>query len=77
MPNPIDTCLLKVKEAEVDCERSALAAQNAWADLKTQAKDAATPWRIVGVGAVLGFLAGRGNADGSDAGMDAGSCSPK
>jgi hypothetical protein len=36
-----------------------------WKTLKSTAKDAATPWRIVTVGAVAGFLMGRsgGGAD--------------
>jgi hypothetical protein len=65
MPTIIEERLAKVKAAEVDCERAGLAARNSWQSLKSQAKDAATPWRIVGVGVVLGFLAGRGNADGT------------
>lgn len=60
MPNPIEDCLAKVKEAEVECERSGLAARKAWSDLKQGAKDAATPWRIVSVGAIAGFIVGRG-----------------
>jgi hypothetical protein len=60
MPTIIEERLAKVKEAEVECERSGLAARKAWSDLKQGAKDAATPWRIVGVGAVLGFIMGRG-----------------
>ena len=66
MPNPIDECLAKVKEAEVECERSGLAARKAWADLKQNAKDAATPWRIVSVGAVMGFVVGRGQPGGGE-----------
>ena len=64
MPNPIEDCLAKVKQAEIECERSGLAARKAWSDLKQGAKDAATPWRIVGVGAVLGFVMGRGQPSG-------------
>jgi hypothetical protein len=65
----IETRLAKVKQAEVECERSGIAARNAWQSLKTQAVEAATPWRIVGVGAVLGFLAGRsGGAGGGGVG---------
>ena len=66
MPNPIEDCLAKVKEAEVECERSGLAARKAWSDLKQGAKDAATPWRIVTVGAVLGFVMGRGQPGGGE-----------
>ena len=61
MPNPIEDCLAKVKEAEIECERSGLAARKAWSDLKQGAKDAATPWRIVGVGMISGFMVGRGS----------------
>jgi hypothetical protein len=64
MPNPIEACLAKVKEAEVECERSNRAAQEAWATLKQDAKDAATPWRIVVAGAVSGFIVGRGSPGG-------------
>ena len=60
----IETRLAKVKEAEVVCERSGLAARNAWADLKQKSKDAATPWRIVSVGAIAGFIVGRGQPSG-------------
>ena len=60
----IETRLAKVKEAEVECERSGLAARHAWQTLKEQAVEAATPWRIVGVGATLGFLAGRSGGTG-------------
>jgi hypothetical protein len=60
----IETRLAKVKEAEVVCERSGLAARNAWSDLKQKSKDAATPWRIVTVGAIAGFIVGRGQPSG-------------
>ena len=66
MPNPIDECLEKVKQAEVECERNGLAARKAWSDLKQSAKDAATPWRIVSVGAVMGFVVGRGQPGGGE-----------
>jgi hypothetical protein len=60
----IETRLAKVKEAEVECERSGLAARNSWQDLKQKSKEAATPWRIVAVGAICGFMVGRGSPDG-------------
>lgn len=66
MPNPIEQCLAKVKQAEVECERSGLAARKAWSDLKQGAKDAATPWRIVSVGAIMGFVVGRGQPGGGE-----------
>jgi hypothetical protein len=62
----IETRLAKVKEAEVVCERSGLAARKSWTDLKDKAKDAATPWRIVTVGAVMGFIVGRGQPGGGE-----------
>jgi hypothetical protein len=62
----IETRLAKVKEAEVECERSGLAARNSWQTLKEEAKAAATPWRIVAVGAISGFLVGRSGGKGGD-----------
>jgi type IV secretory pathway TrbF-like protein len=67
MPAIIDERLAKVKQAEIECERAGLAARKSWSEVKQQAKDAATPWRIVAVGGVLGFLAGRGSAGGGTA----------
>jgi len=61
MPTIIEDRLAKVKDAEVACERAGLAARNAWQDLKQKSKDAATPWRIVAVGAISGFIVGRGS----------------
>jgi hypothetical protein len=60
----IETRLAKVKEAEVECERSGLAARNSWQELKDKSKEAATPWRIVAVGAISGFLVGRSGGEG-------------
>ncbi|HTL15198.1 MAG TPA: hypothetical protein VL251_08920 [Thermomonas sp.] len=62
----IETRLAKVKEAEVECERSGLAARNAWQALKEDAKAAATPWRIVAAGAITGFLVGRSGGKGGE-----------
>ena len=62
----IDDRLQAVKLAEIECEKHADNARNAWRALKSDAKDAATPWRIVTVGVVTGFLMGRsGGADGA------------
>ena len=55
----IDDKLRVVKLNEIECEKHADQARAAWKTLKTTAKDAATPWRIVTVGAVAGFLMGR------------------
>ena len=68
----VDEHLQKVKLAEVECEKHADNARAAWRALKAEAKDAATPWRIVTVGAITGFLMGRsGGADGSAPGVGA------
>jgi type IV secretory pathway TrbF-like protein len=67
MPTIIEERLAKVKQAEVECEQAGLAARNSWQSLKEKSKEAATPWRIVAVGGVLGFLAGRGSAGGGTA----------
>jgi hypothetical protein len=40
-----------VKLNEIECEKHADQARAAWKTLKNTAKDAATPWRIVTVGA--------------------------
>jgi hypothetical protein len=55
----IDERLKVVKLNEIECETHADRARAAWKTLKGTAKDAATPWRIVTVGAVAGFLMGR------------------
>ena len=55
----IDERLKVVKLNEIECETHADRARASWKTLKTTAKDAATPWRIVTVGAVSGFLFGR------------------
>ena len=61
----IDDLVMKVKLAEIECEKHADNARAAWKTLKAEAKDAATPWRIVTVGAIAGFLMGR--SGGTDA----------
>ncbi len=48
-----------VKDAELEAKAHADRARDAWKDLKTRAGDAATPWRIVTVGVIGGFLVGR------------------
>ena len=55
----IDERLKVVKLNEIECETHADRARSAWKTLKTTAQDAATPWRIVTVGAITGFLMGR------------------
>ena len=62
----VDDRLQAVKLAEIECEKHADNARAAWKSLKSSAKDAATPWRIVTVGVVAGFFMGRsGGADGA------------
>ena len=55
----VDDRLQAVKLAEIECEKHADNARAAWKALKSEAKEAATPWRIVTVGAISGFLMGR------------------
>jgi hypothetical protein len=55
----IDERLKVVKLAEIDCQNHADNARAAWRHVKLHAKEAATPWRIVIVGAVSGYLMGR------------------
>ena len=68
----IDDRLKVVKLAEIDCERHAGNAHAAWKTLRGTFKHAATPWRIVTVGAVGGFFMGRsGGGDAGGAGIGA------
>lgn len=60
----IEDRLNVVKIAEVDCEASIVRARDTWTKLGSTFKTAATPWRIVTVGAVTGFLMGRTRANG-------------
>ena len=55
----IDDRLRVVRLAEIECDRHADKARAAWRHFKLHAKEAATPWRIVTVGAISGFLMGR------------------
>ena len=48
-----------VKQAEVEAKERADRARASLIKLKSSAKAAATPWRIVSVGAIAGFLMGR------------------
>ena len=58
-----------VKLAEIDCQQHALRASTSWQTLKCDSKAAATPWRIVTIGAVSGFLMGRsGGGNGGSVG---------
>ena len=62
----IDERLKVVQLNEIECVKHGDQARAAWTTLKNTAKHAATPWRIVTVGAVAGFLMGRsGGGDGN------------
>jgi hypothetical protein len=66
----IEDKLMTVKMAEVDCQAATVRARDSWGRLNATFKQAATPWRIVTVGAVSGFLMGRsgGGAGGNGIG---------
>lgn len=66
----IEDRLKVVQLAEIECEMHADKARNSWKGFKTNFRDAATPWRIVTVGAISGFLMGRsgGGASGDSLG---------
>jgi TctA family transporter len=66
----IDDKLMTVKLAEIDCQAATVRARDSWGRLSANFKDAATPWRIVTIGAVSGFLMGRsgGGAAGASLG---------
>jgi hypothetical protein len=59
----IDERLKVVQLNEIECETHANRARSSWKTLKSTAKDAATPWRIVTVGAIAGFLMGRSGGE--------------
>lgn len=60
----IEDRLQVVKLAELDCQTHTTLAAASWKQLKSGFKTAATPWRIVTVGAVSGFLLGRSGGNG-------------
>jgi hypothetical protein len=62
----IEDRLKVVKLAEIDCKLHSTHAREKWQQLKHEFREAATPWRIVTVGAVSGFLMGR--SDGGNGG---------
>ena len=63
----IEDRLQVVKLAEIDCQLHTTHARDQWKKLKHDFRDSATPWRIVTVGAISGFLMGKtgGNGNGS------------
>jgi hypothetical protein len=69
----IDERLKLVKLNEIECETHADRARASWSKLKSTSKEAATPWRIVTVGAIAGFLMGRsGCGEGASGGSSIG-----
>lgn len=54
-----------VKLAEIECDKHADNARASWRALKKNFREAATPWRIVTVGALSGYLMGRSGSGGS------------
>lgn len=62
----LDERLRAVAEAEARCAAQTERARTSWQVVKSNAKQLATPWRIVAAGAVLGFLAGRKSRPGDN-----------
>ncbi len=60
----LDKRLQDVAEAEARCHAQIERARASLQTVKANAKQLATPWRIVAAGALLGFLAGRKNKAG-------------
>lgn len=56
-----------VQLAEIECKKHSDQAHESWKALKDNFREAATPWRIVTVGALSGYLMGKSAASsGSD-----------
>lgn len=68
----LDERLRAVAEAEARYQAQSELARTAWMAVKVGAKQLATPWRIVAVGAVLGFMSGRKAKSGERVGNDLG-----
>ena len=60
----IEDRLKTVLQAENDCNRHSDNARLALGSMKEKFREAATPWRIVTVGAIAGFIAGRSGGGG-------------
>lgn len=60
----IEDRLKTVLQAENDCNRHSSNARLALDSMKDKFRDAATPWRIVSVGVIIGFIAGRSGGGG-------------
>ena len=55
----IEDRLKTVQQAENDCNRHSKNARLAQESMKEKFREAATPWRIVTIGVIAGFIAGR------------------
>ena len=64
----IEDRLKVVKLAEIQCKLHTAHAREKWEDLKDTFRESATPWRIVSVGAISGFLMGRSAGAGPSVG---------
>ena len=60
----IEDRLKTVLQAENDCNRHSSNARLALDSMKNKFREAATPWRIVSVGVIVGFIAGRSGGGG-------------
>lgn len=61
----IEDRLKVVKLAEIDCKLHTAHASAQWKKFKHDFRDSATPWRIVAVGAISGFLMGKSGGNGN------------
>ena len=65
----IEDRLQVVKLAEIELKTHSDRASQSWRDLKTSYRNLATPFRIVSVGAIAGFLSGRRPANNNGGGL--------
>jgi hypothetical protein len=63
----IEDRLKTVLQAENDCNRHSNNARLALGSMKEKFREAATPWRIVTIGVIAGFIAGRSGGGGGNA----------
>ena len=67
----IEDRLQVVKLAEIELKTHSDRASRSLRDLKSSYRDLATPFRIVSVGAIAGFVSGRGSSKNSGGGLGA------
>lgn len=67
----IEDRLKVVKLAEIECQLHTTHVRVQWKKLKSDFGDSATPWRIVTVGAISGFLMGRSGGGNGTGGVGA------